>query len=440
MSLLKKISLAAVIAAAPFCVQAGELGKDLTPLGAIKAGNANGTIPAWTGGVTKAPAGYKAGGHHVDPFASDKPMFKIDSTNVSQYKDKLSPGQVEMLEKYTDYYMTIYPTRRSASYPQYVYDASMKNDKTSSLINDGNGVTGASIASPFPKPKNGLEAIWNHLLRFRGESTKQHIGQVNPTSDGNYTMIKFDQSAIFPYAKGDVSDNKIAYFKQEILAPARLSGEVLLVHETLDQVKEPRQAWTYNPGQRRVRRAPNIAYDNPGTASDGLRTTDQLDIFNGAPDMYDWTLKGRKEMYVPYNDYKLHADGIAYDDIIKAGHLNPELLRFELHRVWEVEATLKAGKSNIYSKRVFYIDEDSWQIMVADHYDGRGDLWRVGEAFGINYYDYPLYWSTIDAIYDLQSGRYTAIGFDNNEPMYVFDSNLSTGDFTPDALRRKTKR
>ncbi len=439
MKLFKIISLAALLST-PLFANAGELGADLTPVGAIKAGNADGTIPEWTGGLTSGPAGYKKGGHHIDPFKDDKVLFKIDSKNVSKYKNKLSPGQVKLLQKYPEYYMAIYPTQRSASYPQYVYDAFKKNDKNAKLTNNGNGVSDGAIASPFPRPKNGLEAIWNHLLRFRGKDVRQKIGQANPTSSGNYTMIKIDQDVIFPYAKGNVGENKLAYFKQEIRAPARLAGEVLLVHETLDQVKEPRQAWTYNAGQRRVRRAPNIAYDNPGTAADGLRTTDQLDLFNGAPDMYDWKLKGRKEMYVPYNDYKLHKRGLAYNDIIKAGHLNPDLLRFELHRVWEVEATLKSGKSNIYSKRVFYIDEDSWQILVADHYDGRGKLWRMGEAFGINYYDYPLYWSTVDIIYDLISGRYTAIGFDNNESMYKFDTGQSSTSFSPDSLRRKTRR
>ena len=65
------------------------------------------------------------------------------------------------------------------------------------------------------------------------------------------------------------------------MAPARLAGEVLLVQETLDQSIENRRAWVYNPGQRRVRRAPNVAFDNPGTNSDNLRTSDQFDMYNG---------------------------------------------------------------------------------------------------------------------------------------------------------------
>jgi len=241
-----------------------------------------------------------------------------------------------------------------------------------------------------------------------------------------------------PYSQpgGNGGDNILAYFLQSVVAPARLAGEILLVHETLNQVEAPRQAWTYNPGQRRVRRAPNVAYDNPGTASDGLRTTDNYDMFSGAPDRYNWELKGRKEMIVPYNAYKLHAKGIAYDSIIQPGHLNPDLLRFEKHRVWVVEATLKEGISNVYSRRTFYIDEDSWNILAVDQYDGRGEFWRLSESHGINYYDVPTYYTTVDAVYDLQSGRYTALGFNNNEDMVKFGMPMSAGDFTPDQLRR----
>jgi hypothetical protein len=100
-------------------------------------------------------------------------------------------------------------------------------------------------------------------------------------------------------------NNKILYFKQAVTAPARLAGGILLVHESMNQVKQPRDAWLYNPGQRRVRRAPQVAYDNPGHRADNMRTSDQLDMFNGAPDRYDWKLVGKREIYVPYNAYKL---------------------------------------------------------------------------------------------------------------------------------------
>ena len=431
---------AIVFAALPAAAQsAADLGRSLTPLGAVQAGNADGSIPAWTGGITTPPAGYSPGDHHPDPFAGDAVQFTINAGNAAQFADRLTAGHLAMLQQYPTFSMNVYPTRRSASVPQRIYDATIANASSARLIEDGNGVAGATVGIPFPIPESGLEAIWNHLLRYRGETVHRRYGQANPTAGGAYTMVKIDENILFPYAMGDTGNISV-FFRQEVTAPARLAGEILLVHETINQIAEPRQAWTYNPGQRRVRRAPNIAYDNPGTAADGLRTSDNLDIFNGAPDRYSWELVGRREMYVPYNAYKLHSDTLEYDDIIQPGHLNPAHLRYELHRVWVVDARLREGTSHIYARRTFYLDEDSWQIVAVDHYDSRGQLWRVAEAHSINYYELPTFWTTLDAIYDLQAGRYTANGFDNQEPMYSFRENLDPGDFTPNALRRAGRR
>lgn len=424
-----------------------KLGNELTPLGGEKAGNADGSIPAWTGGITKAPAGYTPGDHHPNPFPDDKPLFVIDSSNVSQYSDSLSPGQRKLFELYPDTYkMPVYQTRRTASNPQHVYDATRKNAAEAELVQGGNGIKNAAIGVPFPIPQNGVEAIWNHILRYRGESIKRFGGQVAPTASGDFNVIGFDDVLMIKYGDKDATaaklekDNVLMKFKQRVTSPARLAGTALLVHETMDQVKEPRQAWTYNTGQRRVRRAPNVAYDAPGTAADGLRTSDDFDMFNGAPDRYNWELKGKKELYVAYNNYDLHSDSLKYGDIIKPGHINPEHTRFEKHRVWVVEATLKDEYRHVYQKRVFYIDEDSWQVQVADMYDNRGDLYRVAIAYGVNYYEVPTHWSTLDVIYDLNSRRYLALGLDNEEKMYEFGIELKDREFTPQALRREGKR
>lgn len=423
--------------------EAAKLGKELTPMGAVKAGNKDGSIPAWNGGITSAPAEYKVGMHHPDPFSADKVLYTVTNANKDQYKSVISPGTYKMLETYPDTYkLDVYETRRTASYPQYVYDATIKNATNAELVEGGNGIKGAAIGVPFPVPANGLEAIWNHILRFRGVGATRNGGQAVPTADGDFTYIGFDESIMIDYSDpaataADLENSNILFrFKQEITEPARLAGTALLVHETMDQVKQPRQAWTYNSGQRRVRRAPNVAYDAPGSASDGMRTTDDFDMYNGAPDRYNWKLVGKQELLIPYNSYKLHSDKLKYEDIIKPGHINTDLVRWEKHRVWVVEATLKDGINHVYKKRVFYIDEDSWQIHVADMYDNRDELYRVGVAYGLNYYEVPTHWSTLDVNYDLNSRRYIAIGLDNQEDMYDFSAKQNERDYTPAALRR----
>ncbi len=426
--------------------QVARLGADLTPLGAEKAANKDGSIPAWEGGITAAPGGYKPGDHHPDPFSGDKVLFTIDKSNLAKYKDTLSPGQLALFDLYPTYKMNVYQTRRTASYPQYVYDATKDIAGKAELVQGGNGIINAAIGIPFPIPANGLEAIWNHTVRYRGVAATRNGGQAAPTATGDYTLIGFDEQIMFKYsdkaatATALQAENILFRFKQSVTTPARLAGTALLVHETMDQVKTPRQAWTYNTGQRRVRRAPNVAYDAPGTASDGLRTTDDFDMFNGSPDRYNWKLVGKKELYIPYNSYKLHSKDSKYADILKPGHINPEYVRWEKHRVWQVEAQLKDGMRHVYGKRVFFIDEDSWQIHVADLYDARGELYRVAVAHGLNYYEVPTHWSTLEVYHDLNSRRYIAIGLDNEDKMYDFSVKLSDNDFTPAALRREGTR
>ncbi|WP_028115433.1 DUF1329 domain-containing protein [Ferrimonas senticii] len=427
--------------------EAAKLGNELTPMGAERAGNADGSIPEWTGGVTAPPAGYKEGDFHPMPFADDKPLFTITAANMAEYQQYLTPGVKAMFAQYPDTFkMNIYPTHRTASYPQYIYDQVKKNATSAELAANGNGIIGASAGSPFPIPQNGLEAIWNHTLRYRGKTAQLQRNQATPTAAGDYTLVETEESIIFSYGDTEIDpqqmakDNNLFYFKQIVTAPSRLAGTALLVHETMDQEKDPRQAWTYNTGQRRVRRAPNVAFDAPGTASDGLRTTDDFDLFNGSPQRYNWTLKGKKELYIPYNDYRLHSDNLSYDEILKPGHINMDLVRWEKHRVWEVEANLKEGVRHTYKTRTYYLDEDSWQIALADLYDNRGELYRVGMLHSINYYEKPLMWSTLEAFYDLNSKRYIAMGLDNQGDVVNFNKPLRQRDFTPQALRRAGRR
>ncbi|WP_018981753.1 DUF1329 domain-containing protein [Salinimonas chungwhensis] len=427
--------------------EADKLGNSLTPLGGEMAANADGSIPAWTGGITEAPAGFEVGDHHPDPFEGDEVLFTITADNYKEYQEHLSEGQIALFKAYPETFeMPVYKTRRSASNPQSVYEATKENATRAELIEGGNGLKGAVMGIPFPVPENGLEAIWNHILRYRGEAVQRYGGQAAVTASGDYNVIGFDEQLLIKYAQDDMTpeelldENILFMFKQKVTKPARLAGTALLVHETVDQIKEPRRAWTYNTGQRRVRAAPNIAYDTPGTAADGLRTTDDFDMFNGSPNRYNWELKGKKEVYVAYNNYKLHGEDVSYSDILTPNHINPDLTRWEKHRVWVVEATLKEGFRHVYQKRVFFIDEDSWQIQIADMYDNRGELYRVAFAYGVNYYDVPTQWSTLDVYHDLNSRRYLAIGLDNEEEIYDFNIRPRDVEFTPQALRREGMR
>ena len=359
---------------------------------------------------------------YPNPLDGDKAAFTITADNLDQYKDKLTPGQLALFAKFPKTYkMHVFNTQRNFANPDWVYEWNHKNALNAEVTNEGNGFQGAAVGIPFPIPKDGFEPIWNHKARYRGQSVRRWNNQAAVTTGGDFNLATLQEDVDFWYNHKDRTpetvNNLLLSFMQIRHAPSRLRGEVLLVHETLDQVKEERRAWLYNPGQRRVRRAPNVGHDNPGTGSDGLRTNDQTDMFNGSLERYSWKLKGKKEIYVPANSYEVHLDKYKYKDLVQPGHMNQEPLRYELRRVWVVDSNIKEGTSHIYGRREYYIDEDAWQMAVIDVYDKRGQLWRVQEAHTIQAVDPKTGdYSTgpiLEAIYDLQATRYLLQAMNN---------------------------
>jgi hypothetical protein len=190
-----------------------------------------------------------------------------------------------------------------------------------------------------------------------------------------------------------------------------------------------------------VLRAARVAFDNPATTPDDLRSADQFDMYNGSPQRYDWQLLGKQEMYVPYNAYALQSEKIRYWDLLQRSHINQDYARYELHRVWVVDATLKAGANDLYPRRTLYLDEDSWQILVVDCYGPRGELYRVQEGHVINYYDVPTIWTDLELVMDLADGRYLALGLQSQQPRsYDFSLKRSAADFQPYVLEQRGVR
>lgn len=424
--------------------EAAKLGKELTPIGAEKAGNADGTIPEWTGGITSPPAGYKDDGttNLLDPYKDDKILFTITAQNYKEYKDKLSAGQIAMFEAYPETFkMNIYPTRRSAAFPQYVYDAVKKNAVNAELNPDTYSSKGWTTAYPFPVPKTGLEVLYNHLFGYLTQTGTYYsiTEQAIMGRNGDFTTTRLkDIICRTMNKKGAPLEDITLLFKQETLAPPRQAGRILVVREYLDLLNQPRQAWLYNPGQRRVRRAPTVAYDGPGTASDGLRTTDDYNMYNGSPDRYNVKLVGKVEVYLPYNCYTLKNSNTKNEDVLTQFHINPDLVRYELHRAWKLELTLKEGMRHIYKKRVLYHDEDSWYCLLSESYDKRDQLWRVNMLHTMQHYLMNGYIPHgLFTWYDLQARRYLAFGLVGGiDKHLVWDVEYPRSDFSASSIRR----
>jgi hypothetical protein len=414
--------------------EASKLDKTLTPVGAEMAGNASGTIPAWTGGLPKEKLG-----RGENPFGADKPLFTITAANMAQYSNILTEGYQHLFKTFPDYKMNVYKTHRSASYPQWFYDATKKNATTVKLTDNGYGFCCTTSGYPFPIPKNGTEVMWNHIMRYNTTGFKGYLDSAVTQSDGSYVVQRDYLELSYVYNNPATTlanmDGMNLYALTKTVAPPNLAGEAHLLHVPIDRIKDKTDVWFYSPAVGRVRRIGAVGYDNP--LFDGLMTHDQLDMFNGPLDRYTIKLLGKKEMLVPYNSYMIYSNKLKYKDIIKKGHINQDLARYELHRVWVIQAELRPGFNHIYKKRTFYLDEDSWIVLLEDMYDDRGQFWRTAESHLINFANVPVVVNGVQVHYDLQSRRYVIINMTNEERnMIQHDWNAPASYFSPNNLKR----
>ena len=421
--------------------EAKQLGTTLTPIGAEKAGNKDGTIPAYSGPIG-APASFQKGATlRPDPFADEKPRLVITNKDVAAQGDKLTEGTKELLKRYDTMRLDVYPTHRTVGVPQRVIDNTVKNATGAKAIEGGLAVENALPGYPFPMPKSGAEVMWNHLLRYSGlgyDGSRYENWNVDAAGVATLAVAAeaFWAWPIYDPKHTSVISANEPYWYNKLLyvGPARRNGEALLIIDSVNPLKEPRRAWQYLPGQRRVRLAPDLAYDTPNPGAAGAGTYDDVSVFNGALDRYDWKLIGKKEMYVPYGSYRLTYHK-PVSDITRPHHLNPDLVRWELHRVWVVEGDLKPGKRHIYAKRVFYIDEDSWTALASDQYDARGQLYRSSFAFQSYSYDVQAPFADTFVIYDFSSGAYNITGLFGTYGGLKYMTELPRDTaWTPDAL------
>lgn len=429
------IAVMATPATAATAEEAARLKADLTPLGGERAANKDGSIPAWSGGYTTPIPGDKPGGRRGDPFKADKLLYSVTAKNMDQYADKLTDGVKALLKKYPDSYrLDVYPTRRTAVAPQWVYDNTEKNATRARL--DGHVLKGAFGGIPFPIPKTGLEAIWNHKLAWRGTAWEADLNQYQITADGKVVLTTDGLiRQRMPYYLPDSSLEKFegdgTFWEVNLVnaGPPIRAGEMIVGRNNVDDGKSA--AYVYLTGQRRVRKLPNACCDTPTPATAGLMSFDELSIFSGKTTLFDWKLLGKKEMLIPYNENRFLQAKDA--EIIKGQHLNPDHVRWELHRVWVVEAALVAGQRHQAPRSVYYLDEDTWQGMLGDRWDAKGQLWKTLWAFNYVMPDFPGTVQQTFGYYDLLSGQAYVANVLNDKayhhrPTKPWPTDLFTGD------------
>ncbi len=419
---IKTLALTAMMTL-PLAAQAGpsadeikQLGTTLTPWGAIAAGNPEGTIPPYGGGINPPP-NYDAGkpGIRPDPFANEKPLFSISAANLGDYEDKLTDGVKEMLRKYSTFRIDVYPTHRTAKYPQYVSDNTLKNAQSCELAPNMLQLAGTCFGGvPFPIPKSGSEVMWNRTMKY-DQFAYYSPAQTSTLVDRSGGLVEsgafiywqtfpaYDPARTTPIG----ADEMLEYGRVDWTGPARKAGEKLVLHDSVDMLNVGRRAWSYLPGQRRVKLSPDVAYDTPSPGGGGVGTVDDTQVFYGSQDRYNYKLIGKKELFMPYNTFQLHDEKLCpKEKVFTPNHMNPDCVRWELHRVWVVEATLKEGKRHLYPRRVFYWDEDIPAVGMGDNYDDAGKIFRVSQTHYYPFYETTGHNTHEFVVHDLNSGAY----------------------------------
>ncbi|MES2258240.1 MAG: DUF1329 domain-containing protein [Pseudomonadota bacterium] len=429
------LCLAAASHAAVTPEEAAALKTTLTPMGGELAGNRDGTIPAWTGGLEASPA--SSSGRRADPFAADRKLYSISSKNMAEYEGKLSEGSKALFKKYPDSFrIDVYPTRRSASAPRWVYDNTFKNatrGKLSAALVPQDVYGGI----PFPIPKSGAEVMWNSLLMWRGQAWTTDLQAFLSTADGQNVMTVDARTNLqMPYYFQNSSLEKFngEYLLAKIVnsGPAIRAGEAFVGRVGLDDSKS--RTWLYLTGQRRVRRLPNSCCDTPSPASAGVMSFDEIGVYGGSLERFNWKIVGKKEMLVPYNANRILAPNKSAA-VLSGHHFNPDYVRWELHRMWVVEATLASGQRHTAHRSVYYVDEDSWMAVLGDRYDAQGKLWKTLFQLPVAINDLPGVVGGPYGFADLLSGTgFVAQLWNDKNSQYRIQPPLPDSAFTADTL------
>jgi hypothetical protein len=423
--------------------EAARLGTELTPIGAEKGANADGSIPAWTPIKQK---GALKGEYTTDAVMdAEAPLFTITKANLGQYENFLTEGHRKLLSTYPSYKMNVYPSHRVVTWPDAVNEATRAN-ATRATLTGTDVVEGATLGFPFPIPKTGAEVIWNHKLKWRGESVRRYNNQMIVQPSGQFQLTKIVEDVKFYYASIQKplpltkDQNMFIKYLSQTIAPPRMAGTFILVHEKGGVGNEGRAAWLYSPGLRRIRRAPTVCCDNPYEGTDGHQFYDQVDMFNGVLERYNWKLVGKREIFTGYHGNKLAGNKVKFKDIAKAKHLNQDLPRYEKHRVWVVEATLKAGTNHTFKKRVMYVEEDGWNIVAVDNYDARDQLYQFQEGHYVVAPNILAGGTVPELIYHFNSGRYFITAAANEDKPNDFTVNFDDGFFDASNVQKRTTK
>jgi Protein of unknown function (DUF1329) len=250
------------------------------------------------------------------------------------------------------------------------------------------------VVPPFPIPNSAYEIIWNHLLAYRGHKVTTQKTMWAPGGAGRYipSTYQVDMINLWNPENGATSfkEDTWRFLRWTFLSPEMSAMTSHLERTSFDLTMAPGRRWSFNLDSFRVRRAPNNSYGNFMPFTNSILTFDSQRGYEGNPDRYDWTVVSQADYYLPNNSYRLASKGLADENVLAGNHLNRTYARYELQRVWVVDAILKYKDTHPYHRRRFYVQNDTWQILATEQYSKDEMLISGQEVFPLQRFQHEI--------------------------------------------------
>lgn len=344
------------------------------------------------------------------PYKDGGPSFPgldvgmtINSGNVAQFEDVLDEAVFEQI-KNGWFEMKVGETTSFDLHPNYV-EATRKSVGQVSLGEQLGQINGFVAGRPFPEepsaddPRAGEKLAWNYkygynwgdnaaISPFYWRYRDMDSGKVERTLKFSFHFLNY-KHRVNQEPVPEFADNPSDLFRAiyvQVLEPFDVKNTQLLIQRASDDVK-PDNTWLYLGFQRRVRRLASGQITDSFLGADLM--IEDFEGYNGRISDMNWTYKGTKNVLLPFynhNDLELatdlvESDGYQFVDFGGKGGCYPNIT-WQLRKVHVLEND-PIDDNHPISKRVHYIDAQTFTIPRTLVYDRKGDLWKsfiIGQA------------------------------------------------------------
>jgi len=344
------------------------------------------------------------------PYKNSKPTFPglavgtvINQGNVDQFAEVLDPAVLNFVKNgWTE--IKVGETTSFDLHPNYVA-ASRQHLGQTSLGDKPGEINGFIAGRPFPEepdandPRAGEKVAWNFkygynwgdnaaITPFYWKYRDMNSGKIERNIKFDFHFLNFmhrvNQEPTPEFTPNPSKLFRAIYVKAN--EPFDVKNTQLLIHRKENDLERD-ASWLYLGFQRRVRKLASGQVTDAFLGSDIM--IEDFEGYNGRISDMKWAYKGTEEVLLPFynhNDMPLteehkEADGYQFVDFDGKGGCFPKIT-WQLRKAYILEAT-PVDENHPISKRLHYVDAQTYTIPRTISYDRKGDMWKtftIGQA------------------------------------------------------------